>query len=118
MVGDPELNSFFKNNPMQSSGLQENSPLKVVATHKTIIEDRPFGNRPLGTWGTVPKFAVYQGKRIETTIQPTAANALQEGHTFGGRGYAIGLGVASEVPDPHIADIRTRRSPHNKNPRR
>ena len=62
MVGDPELNSFFKNNPIQSSGLLKNYPLKVVATHKTIIEDQPFGNRPLGTSSTCRNLPCTRGK--------------------------------------------------------
>ena len=116
MVGDPELNSFFKNNPMQVGArkLPTKSCSYSQDDHRRSAVWKPTARH----FEYVPKFAVYQGKRIETTIQPTAANALQEGHTFGGRGYANMLGVASDVPDPHIADIGARRSPHNKNPRR
>ena len=84
--GEPELNSFFKNNPVQSSArkLPTKSCSYSQDDHRRSAVWKPTARH----FEYVPKFAVYQGKRIETTIQPTAANALQEGHTFGGRGYA------------------------------
>ena len=118
MVGDPELNSFFKNNPIQSSGLQENYPLKVVATHKTIIEDQPFGNRPLGTSSTCRNLPCTRGKGSRRRSSLRRRMHCKKGIHSVGVATQICLGVASEVPDPHIADIGARRSPHNKNPRR